>query len=78
MQIVIDIPEETYHDIKVGNTRLCSTRNVALYAIANGVPIPKGHGRLIDVDEIPIDCDYYDVDAAPTIIEASNESEVDE
>lgn len=43
MQIVIDIPEETYHDIKVGNTRLCSTRNVALYAIANGTPLPKGH-----------------------------------
>lgn len=27
----------------------------------------KKMGRLIDVDEIPIDCDYYDVENAPTV-----------
>lgn len=52
MKIVIDIPEEIYHDIKVGNTRLCSTRNVAIYTIANGIPLPKGHGVLKDVTNL--------------------------
>lgn len=29
--------------------------------------VGKKMGRLIDVDEIPIDCDYYDVENAPTV-----------
>ena len=53
MQIVIDIPEGTYRAI-------CETKNVwerepkqIIYlAIANGTPLPKGHGTLKDVDNI--------------------------
>ncbi len=52
MQIVIDINEEDYNDIKIGNTRLCSIRNIAVYTIANGTPLPKSHGRLIDADAL--------------------------
>lgn len=44
MQIVIDIPEEEYNFVKkqvaVGNT------NPLKICIANGTPLPKGHGIL--------------------------------
>lgn len=50
MQIVIDIDPETYNDIKKGKI-YSSMRDVpqeSVLAIANGTPLPKGHGRLID------------------------------
>ena len=87
MQIVIDIPEEVKIDIE---DILHSGRNIPhenietlLKTIVNGTPLPKGHGRLVDADEI--DNNIYDltrsmdlnygqisevVDTAPTIIEA--------
>ena len=80
MQIVIDISEAEY--------KLCK-RHVAdgiinplkIY-IANGTPLPKGHGRLIDADEIAGDgsWDFSDrLDETPTIIKADKaESEVEE
>lgn len=52
MQIVIDIDEDTYKDIKKGKV-YSSYRDVpqeSVLAIANGTPLPKGHGRLIDAD----------------------------
>jgi hypothetical protein len=52
MQIVIDIDEETYTDIKKGKV-YSSYRDVpqeSVLAIANGTPLPKGHGDLIDVN----------------------------
>ena len=45
IEIVIKIPEEDYEYIKNSN-------NMYLYVIKNGTPLPKGHGRLIDVDEV--------------------------
>lgn len=54
MQIVIDIDEETYKDIKRGKI-YSSYRDVpqeSVLAIANGTPLPKGHGRLIDADAL--------------------------
>ena len=59
-------------------------------AIGNGIPLPKGHGRLIDADKLcqtPIDSTdlpygksvmVYDVDEiadAPTIVDADKENE---
>ena len=51
MKIVIDIDEKYYTDIKESDH--CSNYSVlyALDAIRNGIPLPKGHGRLIDTDE---------------------------
>jgi hypothetical protein len=77
MQIVIDIDENTYKDIKKGKV-YSSIRDVpqeSVLAIANGTPLPKGHGDLIDRRELlklPIDkandpSNY--VKYAPTIIE---------
>jgi len=51
MKLVIDIPEEIYNSA-------CATNNIwdmrmagfVCSAIANGTPLPKGHGDLIDVN----------------------------
>lgn len=59
MQIVIDIPEEMYQSVLNGT--YCGT----LYEeLKNGTPLPKGHGRLVDIDEVRTE--LY----APTIIDA--------
>lgn len=82
MQIVIDIPEELY---KANHRGLEAEElwNLRI-AIKNGTPLPKGHGRLKDVDAIidTLGCEdrYIYVKAcleedAPTIIEADRESE---
>lgn len=52
MQLVIEIDEDTYKDIKKGKI-YTSVRDVpqeSVLAIANGTPLPKGHGDLIDVN----------------------------
>ena len=58
MELIIDIDEDYYelikHDVKNGMDYLpCKL-------IANGIPLPRQHGRLIDAD-------------APTIIEADKD-----
>lgn len=48
MQIVIDIPEPMIEFInKIGICRAEHVRRLEK-AIKNGIPLPKGHGRLID------------------------------
>ena len=55
MQIVIDIPEDRYKWIK---QRVKENKNEPTHLpmeydlIANGTPLPKGHGRLIDADDV--------------------------
>lgn len=81
MQIVIDIPDEMYAQIINKNgidTMLIPYTDI----IKNGIPLPKGHGRLIDADslDIPVDiCDGFEamdyIDGADTIIEADKEVE---
>ena len=91
MKIVIDIPEAEYELIV--NDEACGL-NVLTRAIANGTPLPKGHGELVDADELlekqyRIDdsvtlstrdvVNVEDVEDAPTIIEADKiESEKEE
>lgn len=53
MQIVIDIPEETYHEVCWRGLSLCPRDKVNLVkAIRNGTPLPKGHGRIGDLDAL--------------------------
>ena len=84
IELVIKIPEEIYESSK----RECEENDSLIIdnftlAIANGTPLPKGHGRLKDVDWIENNCDEHhsdkdgswcyawrDIDNAPTIIEA--------
>ena len=89
MQIVIDIPEETYNNI-LNNLGFGAETETMLYSllyrsVAQGTPLPKGHGRLIDehdliFDDIEcIDGNTYMivhapcVDNASTIIKAESE-----
>lgn len=46
MQIVIDIPEEKYMEYK----RIGDNRDGLFEAIRKGTPLPKGHGRISDMD----------------------------
>ena len=86
MKIVIDISQGDYKKVQDGRASVSMMRKV----IRNGTPLPKGHGRLIDADEITKDLNTF-MGAfviitdnvygmaisckAPTIIEADKESE---
>jgi hypothetical protein len=51
MKLIIDIPEEKYlfaKQLADGGKE----NNPLVLALGNGVPIPKGHGEIIDVNEI--------------------------
>ena len=53
MQIVIDIPEGNYKTIcETKDIWETEPKNIIYAAIANGTPLPKGHGRLKDADKI--------------------------
>lgn len=80
MQIVIDIPEEVKNKVYAHGLSLCpSDKEQLIHAIMNGVPLPKGHGRLIDADALnrkDVNCANVPmnfIDNAPTIIEAESE-----
>ena len=83
MKIVIEIPEEIYQTVK--DETYCGS----LYEeLKNGIPLPKGHGRLIDADELygdfidgteGYDCMTWNrieigdiIEDAPTIIETDS------
>ena len=87
MQIIIDIHEKDYHSVMYSN----HVPYGVVYAIKNGTPLPKRHGRIID--ESKITSFYYheetakqgaiihnwnviDRTDAPTIVEATDKSEV--
>lgn len=80
MKIVIDIPEDLYEVVKEDGIPLYKEeRKVLADAIANGTPLPKGHGRLIDAD-YKVSSDGRTIDTvcghiAPTIIEADKGEE---
>ena len=83
VELVIKIPEKIYESVMDGT--YCGT----LYQeLKNGTILPKGHGRLVDADEI--DNNIYDltrsmdlnygqisevVDTAPIIVEADEVEE---
>lgn len=82
MQIVIDIPEDAYKLLKNEGVDWLGAEHI-LNAVANGTPLPKGHGRLKDVDAImrelsvvssrPVKSQMYIIEQAPTVVEADKE-----
>ena len=50
MRLVIDIPEEAYKTL-LEEQRVPNGLDLE-YLVMHGTPIPKGHGRLIDADEL--------------------------
>lgn len=53
MKVVIDIPEELFEAYK-GRPPMLGDEGMDMIAqaIANGTPLPKGHGELIDKDVV--------------------------
>ena len=51
MKIVIDIPEEEYELVRHENKSF-RTELELMNAVANGTPLPKGHGDLVDFDRL--------------------------
>lgn len=95
MKIVIDIPEEVYAEACVEAKREVHPhqdyrRIRILRSICDGTPLPKGHGRLVDENDLVKDFNTF-MDAfvinvahgfelrvvctAPTIVEADKEAE---
>ena len=79
MQIVIDIDDDMYKSVANNDAYILEDVDWILLenAIANGIPLPKGHGRLIDADELEsrMKIGYCIVRDAPTIIEADKAGE---
>ena len=77
IELVIKIPEKKLRIIK--DKIYCGIYDAELYkAIENGIQLPKGHGRLVDANEvIKIANKTKDLHGAiwnvPTIIEAESE-----
>ena len=84
MKLIIDIDEKYYESSKLDNL-VEGTIMASLDAIRNGIPLPKGHGRIIDESKIEVcewvnelEEDYPKASTdAPTIIEADGGSEED-
>lgn len=86
MKLIIDISDEDYNECKfrkdllsLGGEPTDLTFNMRIETlIANGIPLPKGHGRLIDANKLISSFPNYDgvsdvaktIDYAPTVIEA--------
>ena len=54
MKLIIDIPKHTYESIKEYYDKLGvgTAVDVKVSSIAEGIPLPKRHGRLIDADAL--------------------------
>lgn len=87
MEIVINISKRTYDYILKKHNIVNGDRREVTDAICDGTPLPKGHGKLIDVNKLKThyvgteqgtDLEVYletTVVYAQTIIEADKESE---
>lgn len=53
VQVVIDIPDDVYDECK-GDVYFPDTGGILWDAVRDGTPIPKGHGRLIDADDLDL------------------------
>lgn len=89
MKIVIEIDKDRYEDTKrIASVQMNYRTPTIEQIVANGTPLPKGHGRLIDAEELKkiirendvlnmtgFNVRLCDINNTPTIIEADKESE---
>lgn len=89
MKLVIDIPEYMFEDIqdRYRHPNKGDGINLLEYAVAKGIPLPKGHGRIGDLDALREEVsswgmndyepsDFIDaIDEADTILKADKEQE---
>lgn len=52
MKLIIDIPKYTIDIAKLGSVISDTDNETVAKAIADGIPLPKEHGRLIDADSL--------------------------
>jgi len=52
VELVIKIPEEIYKASQIIDVKYEDTIQIPLEVIANGTPLPKGHGKIIDADKL--------------------------
>lgn len=81
IELVIKIPEGLKSDFESEQWTALSCMEMK-DALEKATPLPKGHGKLKDIDKIINDgiskgfCDWYDeMKYAPTIIKADKESD---
>lgn len=75
IELVIKLPKEIYVASRMLNVKPDDVVQIPLEVITNGIPLPKGHGALIDKSELPIDIFYDDISEATVIIPSDKESE---
>lgn len=88
IELLIKISEDDYKEVKEDTYSGTPFENRVFSAIANGTPLPKGHGELKDADELKktiqendvlnmtgFNVRLCDINNTPTIIEADKESE---
>lgn len=74
MQLIIGIPKSLYK-ATVNGLDVNEIWDLRL-AVANGMPLPKRHGRLIDADDVNNHIiGFVDLSNCPTIIAADKEEE---
>lgn len=86
MKMVIDIPEGMLDELRTCKFPIQEAYRLCV-VIESGIPLPKGHGRLIDADKLqsrtrlyaPRENEgllmrYADLQDAPTIIDADKET----
>lgn len=87
MKLVIDIPKEEYNYILKSDNSVfadCASKECMMHVIKKGTPLPKGHGKIVDMSEVLIKLmQFYDgdksigqcLDEVNTIIEADGGAE---
>ena len=81
MKIVIDIPEFYYQACRDWYESEIATMEQIV--IANGIPLPKGHGDIVDIEKLidmfwdgnSMEITKYDLSVIEPIIEADKEAE---
>lgn len=73
MQIVIEIPEDKYDLVKL--SAMSGVGDFLHKAVAKGTPLPKGHGDLIDKNNLHTVLDYHmhNIDGIHEIIDTDED-----
>ena len=60
IELVIKIPEEIYKASQIIDVKYEDVIQIPLEVIKNGISLPKGHGRLVDANELIKSMDSWD------------------
>ncbi len=87
VELVIKVPEELYEAYK-GRPPMLGDAGMDMLAqsIANGTPLPKGHGDIVDIEHLidmfwdgnSMEISKYDLSVIEPIIEADRAEETEE